>query len=74
MKHCTGTGILGVERLSRMLGVSRSSYYAGSTEPPACSREDERIKAAHARSRETYGSRRLQVELASKGFVAGRNS
>ena len=31
------------------------------------------IKAAHTRSRETYGSRRLQPELASEGFVAGRD-
>ena len=40
-------------------------------------RQDERlrvaIRAAHTRSRETYGVRRLQPELASEGFVAGRD-
>lgn len=68
----------GVERMSRVLGVSRSGYYDWRRRgPSARSREDERlkvaIKAAHTRSRETYGSRRLQPELASEGFVAGRD-
>lgn len=31
------------------------------------------IRAAHKRTRESYGSRRLQVELAAEGFVAGRD-
>ena len=69
---------IGVERMSRVLGVSRSGYYDWRRRgPSARSREDERlkvaIKAAHTRSRETYGSRRLQPELASEGFVAGRD-
>jgi putative transposase len=43
----------------------------------ALSQEDERrkvaIKAAHERTRQTYGARRLQPELAAEGFVAGRD-
>ena len=31
------------------------------------------IKAAHKRTRETYGDRRLQPELAAEGFVVGRD-
>jgi putative transposase len=31
------------------------------------------IRAAHARTRETYGARRLQLELAKDGFIAGRD-
>jgi len=31
------------------------------------------IKAAHKRTRESYGARRLQPELAADGFVAGRD-
>jgi len=31
------------------------------------------IKAAHKRTRESYGARRLQPELAEDGFVAGRD-
>lgn len=64
--------------MSRLLGVSRSGYYDWlNGEPSARAREDERlkveIKAAHTRSRETYGPRRLQPELASEGFHAGRD-
>jgi len=31
------------------------------------------IRAAHTRTRETYGARRLQPELAKEGFVDGRD-
>lgn len=31
------------------------------------------IRAAHIRTRETYGARRLQPELAKDGFIAGRD-
>lgn len=64
--------------MSRVLGVSRSGYYDWRRrEPSARAREDERlklaIKAAHTRSRETYGPRRLQPQLAAEGLVAGRD-
>lgn len=64
--------------MRRVLGVSRSGFYDWlKRSPSARAQEDERlkiaIKAAHRRSRETYGSRRLQPELATEGFVAGRD-
>ncbi len=63
--------------LCRALEVSRSGFYAWEKRPPSMRhQEDERLKvairAAHTRTRETYGARRLQVELAAEGFVAGR--
>lgn len=62
----------------RLLEVSRSGFYAWLRRGPSRrQREDERLKvalrAAHQRTRETYGARRLQPELAADGFVAGRD-
>jgi hypothetical protein len=64
--------------MSRTLAVSRSGYYDWlRREPSVRAQRDERlkvaIKAAHVKSRQTYGSRRLQPELAAEGFVAGRD-
>ena len=49
--------------LCRMLGVSKSGYYASRSRPPSKrSREDyaltEKIREIHARSRQTYGATR----------------
>jgi putative transposase len=51
-----------ISLMSRVLEVSRSGYYDWlDREPSARAREDERLKieirAAHQRSRETYGPR-----------------
>ncbi len=59
----------GVGRLCRVLGVSRSGYYAWSKrEPSKRALEDqklsERIVAIHKRSRGTYGVPRIHAELA----------
>jgi putative transposase len=67
-----------VEVMSRLLGVSRSGFYAWLSRPLSKrAQEDERlkvaIKAAHQRTRETYGARRLQPELAADGFIVGRD-
>jgi len=67
-----------IAALCRALDVSRGSFYAWRKRPPSAhQQEDERLKvairAAHKRTRESYGSRRLQVELAAEGFVAGRD-
>lgn len=66
-----------VEVMARVLCVSRGGFYAWLGRPPSRRAvEDVRLKvaiaAAHAKTRETYGSRRLQAELAEEGFVAGR--
>ena len=67
-----------VKIMSRVLGVSRSGFYAWLTRDPSQrAKEDERlkvaIKAAHKRTRESYSARRLQPELAADGFIAGRD-
>ncbi len=60
----------------RVLGVSRSGYYAWLVRSPSKRvREDGRleieIKAAHKRTRETCGPERLQADLAAHGVKVG---
>ena len=67
-----------VEAMCRVLEVSRSGYYASLTRAPSQrARDDERLKVAirvaHRRTRESYGARRLQPELAAEGLVVGRD-
>ena len=67
-----------VKVMSQLFSVSRSGFYAWlGRKPSQRAQEDERlkvaIKAAHKRSRETYGARRLQPELVADGFVVGRD-
>jgi transposase InsO family protein len=67
-----------VKVMSQLFSVSRSGFYAWlGRKPSQRAQEDERlkvaIKAAHKRTRETYGARRLQPELVADGFVAGRD-
>jgi putative transposase len=69
---------LPVALLCRMLGVSRSGYYAwrSSRSPSKRGREDAtltaRIHEIHRRSRETYGSPRIHAELRALGTRCGR--
>jgi transposase InsO family protein len=61
---------------SRILKVSASGFYAWLDRPPSeRAREEMRleaeIKAAHRRSRQTYGASRLQHELAEHGIRVG---
>jgi len=62
--------------LSRMLGVSSSGYY-GWVDRPLSQRAQEEIrlgveiKAAHYRTRQTYGPERLQGDLAENGIQVG---
>ena len=62
----------------RALGVSRAGYYAWSKRPESKHARDDRrltvlVREAHARSRKTYGSPRIHVELAERGEHVGRN-
>lgn len=64
--------------MSQLFRVSRSGFYNWlGRKPSRRSQEDERlklaIKVAHKRTRESYGARRLQPELADDGFIAGRD-
>lgn len=66
-----------VAMLCRMLGVSKSGYYAWHGRPPSNrSREDaaltEKIREVHSRRRQTYGCPRVHAELRSLGIACGR--
>ena len=66
--------------LCRMLGVSKSGYYAWRSRPPSKrSHEDaaltQKIREVHRRSRETYGSPRVHAELRlGLGIVVGHGT
>jgi putative transposase len=64
--------------MCRVLSVSRSGYYAWRKRPvsPRKMANDivlEQIKAAHHKSRQTYGSPRIQAELVAQGIRCGHN-
>ena len=66
-----------IAALCRVLGVSPSGYYAWSERPSAArAQADEillgQIRAIHARSRGTYGARRIRVELRAQGMRCAR--
>jgi len=66
-----------VAGLCRMLGVSKSGYYAWRGRPPSESRRQdalliEKIREIHSRSRQTYGYPRVHAELRSLGVRCGR--
>lgn len=66
-----------VSMMCRVLGVSRSGFYASRRRAPSArAREDERlrveIRAIHRRSRERYGSPRVHAELRREGVRCGR--
>lgn len=62
--------------MSRILKVSASGYYAWLNRKPSKRQQEQarleiEIKAAHKRTRETFGSERLQKELLSNGIKTG---
>jgi len=66
-----------VASLCRVLGVSRSGYYAWRTRPPsarACANQEltRHIQAVHEQSRGTYGAPRIWAELRDRGVVCSR--
>jgi len=61
----------------RVLGVSRAGFHAWEGRPPSRrSLEDarlcERIRELHTKSRESYGARRIHLDLRDEGFRVGR--
>ena len=67
-----------ITTMCRVLDVSASGYYAWKQrEPSAQARANEqllgRIRAIHAKSRETYGSPRVLAELREEGEGVGHN-
>ena len=70
-------GRFSVRWMCKRLGVSTSGYYAWrSREPSARAQEDERlrlrVRVLHARSRGTYGSPRIHVDLKAEGTNVSR--
>lgn len=66
-----------VSLLCKIIGVSKSGYYAWKSRPPSQrSRQDaaltERIAEVHKRSRETYGYPRVHAKLCVLGVRCGR--
>ena len=65
-----------VERLCRVLGVSRSGYYGSRQRAralPAACLDSTQLKAEFAASGRVYGSRRLSAVLRAKGLRLGRH-
>jgi len=65
-----------VPLLSRVLNVTASGYYAWTKRLPSMREREEmrlelEIRAAHQRTRQTYGAERLQRDLADHGVVVG---
>jgi putative transposase len=65
-----------VPLMCRVLGVSKSGYHAWRKRPASSRTLEEarleiEIKAAHRRTRETYGAERLQKDLAAHGLIVG---
>jgi putative transposase len=66
-----------VSAMCRVLGVTRSGYYAWSKRPkPAREKADAQLAATvasvHERSRKAYGSPRVHAELKARGVRVGR--
>ena len=65
-----------VAAMCRVLDVSESGYYAWRKRPPSPRTQknaqlETQIKAAHERTRQTYGPERLQADLADNGIQVG---
>jgi putative transposase len=67
-----------LKEIARAFQVARSGYYAWIKKPPSKRTELDnslkpRIRAIHEKSRKTYGSIRVQHELAMDGYIVGRD-
>jgi putative transposase len=67
-----------IATMCRVLGISRSGYYAWVKRVPSRRSHDntaltKRLRTIHAVSRGTYGAPRVHAELAAQGIPASRN-
>jgi len=74
-QHCS---LYGVQKMCRVLGVSRSGYYGWKKQPQSKRRkEDEKIlmeiRESHKNSRRAYGSPRITEDLQACGTKCGEN-
>jgi putative transposase len=66
-----------IRRMSRVLEVSPSGFYAWRKRPPSKREQEDKtltqeIKKIHQKSKGTYGAPRIQAELAEQGLHVGR--
>ncbi len=66
-----------ISLMCRVLGVSRSGYYAWTTRAPSARAKEnqklqQRVEAIHRWSRGTYGAPRIHAELQAEGTAVGR--
>ena len=71
-------GVFHLKRMSKVLKVSRSGYYAWRKQKPSRREEAnkgllERIRDVYRNSRKTYGSPRITDALNEQGIVCGKN-
>lgn len=64
--------------MCRVLGVSRSGYYAWKKRPPSAAEQrrgelTERVREIHAEVKQRYGSPRMHAELVARGEVCSVN-
>ena len=69
--------VFSVAIMCRVLGVSRSGFYAWCARRPSARAQadavlQERIKRVHTHSRGTYGRPRIHAELRAAGVPCGR--
>ena len=67
-----------IQLMCRLLGISRSGYYASKVRPESARSKRDRelvpeIKRVHAASKGVYGSPRIKAELEDEGFNVGRH-
>ena len=67
-----------IQLMCRLLGVSRSGFYAAKTRPESARSKQDRelvkeIKRVHTQSKGVYGSPKIQAELVDEGFSVGRH-
>jgi putative transposase len=73
----TYSGVWRIEEMAKLLGVSRSGYYAYCRRKPSLREQEqkmltERIAQAYLQSRGTYGSPRIHAQLHAEGINCSR--
>jgi len=68
----------GVQKMCRVLGVSRSGYYRWKSQPQSKRQKDDEkilmgIRESHKNSRRAYGSPRITEDLQAQGMRCGEN-
>ena len=68
----------GVQKMCRVLGVSRSGYYGWKKQSPSKRQKDNEkilmeIRESHKNSRRAYGSPRITEDLQANGTKCGEN-